>query len=1702
MATSFSKNLFASTYKDDYVDSDNYHRILFNAGRALQARELTQMQTITQTEMSRLLRHLFKDGNPVNSGNMTSNNEYEFIKLDTSINPYPTGAALTTLNSGSQRLTSTEGVIVEVIESTAYVSAAEPATLFVRYVSTQAETAGSEPIRVTPGTTLSGGDFTFTVQTTNTPSNPAVGQGTRFSIDAGDFYVKERLVFTGSQSIIVSKYSSTPNATIGLKVTESIVTTADDPNLFDNQGATLNRSAPGADRYRIRLTLAVIEDLTATDNYIYLAQIRNGVKIDENVTGDDYNIPEKLLATRTFEESGNYIAKNFILKFDTNEDDNTKVDLDISNGVAYVDGYRAFINLPTKFTIDKPRTTELTTDEAISASYGYYYIGVASSNAGLPNPFEQVTLKSGSNFTGTTLGTAYVSAVEENNDGNFRIHLFGVERESGANLGGLASLGTSTTNYINILAENDTAVLKEAAASSYLFDLPITRPQSVTGADITVHRYFGSISATSNQVQLTGLTDADWTNTTDFVFSRDSDVSFTATLASGGTAGDTFANFNIDTVTIDDGTLLEVHGFVLLTNAQPKQKSLTTTTSTITPAGNGTVNLGKADVYDVLAIRSGSVSGADISSRYEFDNGQRDTHYDLGQLRLKPGQTAPAGDVYVQFRYFEHLAGGHYFAVNSYSGQIDYEDIPDYTKDDGSTVNLRDVLDFRSVKSPSDDFTSAGSIQFRLPRNAQAVQADVKYYLGKTLRIGIDQNSAVSVLEGEPSLVPQLPAKPTGTLDLFHVHMNPYMLNDGDLFTNQIRAQRYTMQDIDLLEQRLSKLEEVTSLSLLETQTDNLLVFDSAGNSRLKSGFFVDNFYDHARALTTSADYHASIDPQQGILRPSFVEQERRLKFDSDNSTNVVLKGDNVYLSYTHSTYQDQQFASEYININPYAVVRKEGFMELSPTTDNWVERDYVADNVIDGGVTISNNASFGWNNWLWNWAGQLQGQATFGASVQNESIERRISHRMRGWRTVVGTFQTARITSDRVIRNTVGDRLLDTAFIPFMRSRKVYFRAWGLKPNHRMFPFFDNVDVSSWVKVESYSRHSQNDEDYGNRYNAATQHPDTPTSEIITGADGTLAGSFFIPSTAARRFRTGTREFKLMDINVAQDDNALCIARANFTSTGVLETRQRDIVATRRIVIGGGTTTRAWLVDPLAQTFFVPETEGVYVTKVGIHFATVDSTIPVICQIRPTVNGVPSSTEILAMTQQVPTAVPADLTTASMTDVQGLETVFEFDEPVYLTGGNEYSIVLIADTTTYNVYVSKAGDFQLNTTAARVAKQPSLGSLFKSQNARTWTPDQERDLMFTLYKANFSTSQGVARLVNVTTPLELIQTNELLTDSGDSGVYIPLTGHGFVVGDTVNIAGAEAVGGISAGSINGVRTIESVDGYGFKIIADSAANATALGGGTAVLTERQVMMDVAVPLVETLVPPNTTIRFTGKFLSGVSLTSNDGLSGYNQDTSFTPIVINDNNIFNTPKVIASERVEAAQGFDANNGNKSVQINAILNSSNSNVSPMLDMQRCSILAVNNLIDRQAAAATSGFNVPNTYIAETSPSGGTHLAKHITLPVALENPATGIKVLLAANRPNGSYVDLYYRTNTSQDSAEGILFNTEWILQDTISPVATDDNITVFREYEYLIGGDNGDLTPFDQMQFKIVMKSTNSSKVPQIRDFRAIALST
>ena len=123
MATNLTDTAFKDTYKDDFTDSANFHRILFNSGRALQARELTQLQTIIQTEMQRFGANIFKEGGKVNGGNVTLNRR-EFIKLATNALPSDSSTVV------NQTFTDGDGIKVKILKAVD-ATGSDPDTIYV-----------------------------------------------------------------------------------------------------------------------------------------------------------------------------------------------------------------------------------------------------------------------------------------------------------------------------------------------------------------------------------------------------------------------------------------------------------------------------------------------------------------------------------------------------------------------------------------------------------------------------------------------------------------------------------------------------------------------------------------------------------------------------------------------------------------------------------------------------------------------------------------------------------------------------------------------------------------------------------------------------------------------------------------------------------------------------------------------------------------------------------------------------------------------------------------------------------------------------------------------------------------------------------------------------------------------------------------------------------------------------------------------------------------------------------------------------------------------------------------------------------------------------------------------------------------------------------------------------------------------------------
>jgi hypothetical protein len=183
-------------------------------------------------------------------------------------------------------------------------------------------------------------------------------------------------------------------------------------------------------------------------------------------------------------------------------------------------------------------------------------------------------------------------------------------------------------------------------------------------------------------------------------------------------------------------------------------------------------------------------------------------------------------------------------------------------------------------------------------------------------------------------------------------------------------------------------------------------------------------------------------------------------------------------------------------------------------------------------------------------------------------------------------------------------------------------------------------------------------------------------------------------------------------------------------------------------------------VIDPVAQTFFVDAVRnpaGVFVSSIDLWFAQKDEAVPVSVEIRPVVNGIPSSIEIVPF--GITTMDADDIVTSVIANNPQLDeyTRFTFRSPVYLPPG-QYAFVVKGNSRNYRIYTAYLGDFIYNSTNQRVNTQPYIGSMFKSQNASTWTPEQEEDIMFRINSAIFDTTSTTQVTLSSESPVQNVK--------------------------------------------------------------------------------------------------------------------------------------------------------------------------------------------------------------------------------------------------------------------------------------------------------------------------------------------------------
>ena len=337
-----------SPYYDDFSESKNFHRILFRPSFAVQARELTQSQSILQNQVERVSDHLFEKGAMVIPGEIGYNINYYAVKLTSFTDTIGVGVTLSDF-VGLQLTGVTSGVVAKVINQVP-TDGTDPNTLFVQY-----ETSGTNntSTKFTAGETISVATTLSGTATTVTAVVDSCSTGAAAYVAEGVYYINGFHVEVAEQTLILDKYTNTPSYRVGLLVTESFVTPNDDGSLNDNAQGTSNQNAPGAHRFKIALTLTK-KTLTAVDdaNFVELLRLKAGI-LQNQVRTTEYAVLEDTLARRTFDESGDYAVRDFDLDIreHLNSGNNrgiytsanggleSKLALGLGAGKAYVKGY-------------------------------------------------------------------------------------------------------------------------------------------------------------------------------------------------------------------------------------------------------------------------------------------------------------------------------------------------------------------------------------------------------------------------------------------------------------------------------------------------------------------------------------------------------------------------------------------------------------------------------------------------------------------------------------------------------------------------------------------------------------------------------------------------------------------------------------------------------------------------------------------------------------------------------------------------------------------------------------------------------------------------------------------------------------------------------------------------------------------------------------------------------------------------------------------------------------------------------------------------------------------------------------------------------------------------------------------------------------------------------------------------------------------
>ena len=381
----------------------------------------------------------------------------------------------------------------------------------------------------------------------------------------------------------------------------------------------------------------------------------------------------------------------------------------------------------------------------------------------------------------------------------------------------------------------------------------------------------------------------------------------------------------------------------------------------------------------ITAIITSKILGSkNIIQNFNFDNGHRKSFYDYSRLIRNKNTEEPKGKLKIVFQNYtiDSTDTGEFITANSYSDSSYKLDIPLL-----NSIRLTDFIDIRPIVSPyttnskspfefnSRNFANNGQYSKYILAPQENINISYSYYLPRVDRVYLNQDGTFEISNGVPNDNPSPPKLKSNSFDIATIYIPSYVFDPANVIVSMSKHRRYRMSDISLLEDRIQRVEEFTTLSALESKTENFNIKDAdTGLDRFKCGFFVDNFANHLYQDIFNPSFRCAIDKSTSVpsLRPLHYTTLLDLQLGSEiisgistvynpnadqsyvtdlGSPGVKKTGDLITLNYSETLYDQQLSSTRSENITAFLVAYWKGSIELNPSIDSWYDEKAVTIN-------------------------------------------------------------------------------------------------------------------------------------------------------------------------------------------------------------------------------------------------------------------------------------------------------------------------------------------------------------------------------------------------------------------------------------------------------------------------------------------------------------------------------------------------------------------------------------------------------------------------------------------------------------------------------------------------------------------------------------------------------------------------------------